>query len=595
MPHRQLPPLLWFVRVLLIAFIVINHLGLLAVCWLLSYEQFVELLLSFYGKTELLEAVQAKWLTFEKFQVVRWFALLSLAISFSVIRQWLWTQATFQQLFKPLEAFFEHTVWLWQQLDKSQKRGFCITIGCILAYRLGVAFYFPVLIDEAFSFVYFVKQGPLVTAAYYPGPNNHIFYNLIAAAAYKIIPHPEVAMRLVSGFFGLMTLGLLGVWLLRKVGYWATMVAIWVLAFLPYELIYSVQGRGYSLQVFLFLWGWISFQHYYASYTPYYWRQSWIAAMVLSLYTLPTSLYFVLSLGVWASFSVSRPKLLLFFKDAVWVVMLSFMLYFPVFLISGWRTVVQNDWVVRLPWGVWLSKFPLYFVNVWNDLLIDNIGILFPLLGFTMVGWLLNYKKVRLQHSRLMVQAIFLIVFPWVLLWVQGVLPPARIWTYLSVPAVVLLACVLRYTLQPPYRLRAVFLVGLLIALTTTVWIQAIRYHDEVPQRFAASIAKSGKFQQIYANEDHYRVMLAYEFARRNQPLAMATAFAPSSVKRYDLVVLSKSQPLPHHWPIDQYTLFWENKQIQAYTPPRKPTRFVFYHPQKDFSFALLFPQLTLL
>ena len=61
---------------------------------------------------------------------------------------------------------------------------------------------YPLSTDEVGSYDFFVAHGPLTISSYYPIPNNHIFYNLLAWPGYALRLSPRCAMRLPTLLLG---------------------------------------------------------------------------------------------------------------------------------------------------------------------------------------------------------------------------------------------------------------------------------------------------------------------------------------------------------------------------------------------------------
>ena len=96
---------------------------------------------------------------------------------------------------------------------------------------------------------------------FYPNPNNHSLFSVLAKASHKLFAHPidtpgkpyfsEAAFRLPAFIAGLLALGAVA-WFLRQAGFArAALWAVPLLAIHPWYLRYLVEGRGYAILMLL--------------------------------------------------------------------------------------------------------------------------------------------------------------------------------------------------------------------------------------------------------------------------------------------------------------------------------------------------------
>lgn len=69
------------------------------------------------------------------------------------------------------------------RFERWPRSAFDIVVGLVivlLGVRIWYLLQYPLSTDEVGSYDFFVAHGPLTISSYYPIPNNHIFYNLLA-------------------------------------------------------------------------------------------------------------------------------------------------------------------------------------------------------------------------------------------------------------------------------------------------------------------------------------------------------------------------------------------------------------------------------
>ena len=75
-------------------------------------------------------------------------------------------------------------------------------VTVLLAVRGWYLLNYPLGTDEVASYNYFVREGLVAITSYYPIPNNHIFYNLLAWPLAQAGLSPRLVMRLPTLLLG---------------------------------------------------------------------------------------------------------------------------------------------------------------------------------------------------------------------------------------------------------------------------------------------------------------------------------------------------------------------------------------------------------
>ena len=194
------------------------------------------------------------------------------------------------------------------------------SFGLVTATALCLIFWglhyssFDLWADELVSLKDYALTSFKTTVTFYPGPNNHILFNLLNNAVSNLLGINNIyqAMDWVPLFRGIQWLIAVGTCLyVLSVGkrFFSTSVGILSMVLLvtclPF-LNFSMQLRGYGLSMF-FAAG-LTYHTWLAEKTPS-WRQlSLVSVMAFGmLYAVPSNAYYVFALGVLVAFRTAWP------------------------------------------------------------------------------------------------------------------------------------------------------------------------------------------------------------------------------------------------------------------------------------------------
>jgi len=161
--------------------------------------------------------------------------------------------------------------------------------------------------DELFTYRYFISQGPIVSAAFWPLPNNHIFFSVLSS--FLNIFNPYVALYGISYISALGTLIFLYLLVKKFSSKNFAILAIIIYGFMRHSNFLSVQGRGYSLATFFLmlslycLYNIIFLEKEHKRYYILFALGLW-----LGLWTLPSSIYWVLAICFCGGILLLRAK-----------------------------------------------------------------------------------------------------------------------------------------------------------------------------------------------------------------------------------------------------------------------------------------------
>ncbi|MBN2112352.1 glycosyltransferase family 39 protein [Candidatus Woesearchaeota archaeon] len=203
-------------------------------------------------------------------------------------------------------------------------------------------------------------------------------------------------------------------------------------------ILYSVNARGYTLVSFLALFGYYCLHRAVKEKQTIWWVLG-ILSTVLSLYTLPTMVYYYSAVCIWLFF--------IFFKEiksknfaklkwpALFIVLtpiLAFFLYLPVFLNTGISSVVAHSWVEHLafyemPNGL-NSVFKTLIAFSMQGFYYDPYVLFLFLSPFFVIG---GVYAAKTKNKEFLKFAILLFTMAFLFIFVHGVIPFPRTLIYL--------------------------------------------------------------------------------------------------------------------------------------------------------------------
>jgi hypothetical protein len=201
--------------------------------------------------------------------------------------------------------------------------------------------------DEIYSAVYCAGIHPLQTVSYYMDTNNHLFFNIVNNIFFHLAGDKLFAGRLISWITYLLLTGTLYLWIktLVKTRWAAALMTMTLMLQFP-VLGFAVQNRGYEVYLFCQWLSFISLFKYQQSASKRFLILH-ITANVIGLYTIPTYLYFLLTVlmaGAVFQLYIRRFDLRFWAYQCLSGIFV-FLLYVPVFLFSGIRSVTSNKHV----------------------------------------------------------------------------------------------------------------------------------------------------------------------------------------------------------------------------------------------------------
>lgn len=299
----------------------------------------------------------------------------------------------------------------------------------------------PIRYDEAFTYLTFIQPSGSYLF-YYPLPNNHVLYTLVASvSAFFFGPNP-VSLRWPSLAFGLAAVVLsfrLGRKLSEHGGYLASAgVALW-----PILISYSALARGYSLLILLVL----AMLTVVIDDCRFSWRSKPVAIALLAstaLLVMPSAAYMIAGVVAWAvAVRIDRSRYS--WSDA-FDFMLSFaalgvfftsVLYLPVLLVNSLDLVAQNRFFVSVGLDELFRSVGPHIQATWSELTRD-VGTLCKLSVAFLLAIAL-WTSIRSGKRRVWLLLPSVLVGSAIVFVGKHSIPFPRTWMYL-IPIVLLVA-----------------------------------------------------------------------------------------------------------------------------------------------------------
>ena len=163
-------------------------------------------------------------------------------------------------------------------------------VGVYYLYRM---FYITPWYDETYTYINFINNGFFYSATHWPAPNNHILYSMLSSLINWCGNY--IGLRGISFLAAVGTVTLLYM-LLKEM----TSKNVSIITVLSYSMLFlvnrlAVQGRGYSLATFFMMLAiYCGYRICYkdVSKKEYIW---WSISLWLGLYTVVTSVYWVVA------------------------------------------------------------------------------------------------------------------------------------------------------------------------------------------------------------------------------------------------------------------------------------------------------------
>lgn len=373
--------------------------------------------------------------------------------------------------------------------------------------------------DELYTYINFIDKGFLYSATHWPLPNNHVFFSMLSS--FLRIFGVYIGLRGVSWLAAVGTLLLLYSVLKRLFSKGIATCGVMVYGMFLETNAYAVQGRGYSLATFCLILALYCGLEISCGKTQKRFYVLYALALYIGLYTLISSIYGVLSVclcfgilllllkkyrqllwlvissGVAAVFTACSYGILWFYMGAQRIQAefalpgseLSLIFEYPrTCLLRGLEIMRSDPNMQSVDRNAFIHDFKYFFRDILGSfiqhrhnsmLLVFSLLILIVfIIGIFRIVWCKrqgqNLDSRKEFFSYILSSVGFLTIY--VMLLVQSVYPPTRVFSFAGIYLVVLICLLLDILIKPARMLfqRNVEIMKYLILVNIPIFIWCI-------------------------------------------------------------------------------------------------------------------------
>lgn len=411
---------------------------------------------------------------------------------------------------------------------------------CIKLYYL---LKIPISYDEAWTYLNFTSKGFFSSLSYYPAPNNHILHSLLTNL-FSYLPFDQtINLRLPNLIMNTLSIAVLFLAFTKLLSERIAISCIIIYSFLFPIMYYGYCSRGYSLLLLSFI---ICFyasvqiivNHRKKSINKYILYLSF--GSVVGFYTIPSFLYpyaaIMSFLFLFLLINKSKEKILPLIISGLVTTFVVVLLYTPVFIISGIKSITSNNFVNPTSQTEVLEKLYSHFSDTSISMFHLNVIVLIGLL-FLMAIVLLMRK-----HKRdMMLFGVYIIAVSPIILIVHSVIPFARTWIYLIIPVLFLIGLFVESLWYSNKHLLFVSMMSIIISIFLFIDFNKRIYQNEYFSFAAKNLSDyliKNQAQHVYCNHPLIETNLIYLFGENKFPAQIKySRFTPIQEDKF---ILSK-------------------------------------------------------
>ncbi|HXA02141.1 MAG TPA: hypothetical protein VNW99_09140, partial [Cytophagaceae bacterium] len=403
--------------------------------WLLSYSEFINFWAESFSVSDRLSKIR------ESFSPYNYFMLRIHALAFQIILCTALIYVFKKSMKSPLlsgeamhsfSSVFHSISNRFKALSKAQKFFLCSVFAIFMTQNILLLFYLPFDIDEIWLYMAFKNKNPVFTLLWYPIPGNHILYSFLAHSILKIdssfhylIRIPAVlgsAVSFVALFFLLNDLFKFRIAIIGLIIFYSFSPIIY----------YSVAARGYSFNILCTL-VLICSVYRIIFYNDRRFIYIGIIASVFGIFSIPTFIYNLASvMACWLIFILfykkSTFRLLIQFNLAIFL--LSYLLYQPTFIFSGYSAVFKNGYVVSKNIHEIAATFGSHYSEAAAWLISGHTFDIFIIISAIILGAIFVFFTRNTEHAFMLILSVVLLIFPYGFGLLQRVLVPPAVLCY---------------------------------------------------------------------------------------------------------------------------------------------------------------------
>jgi hypothetical protein len=503
-------------------------LGLLSFHFrLLSYAEFINLWADFFGVANSLDKIKESFTPYNYLMLKTHTLGLEIILFAALI--YLFKKSTklptfFGAAINSFSSIFCSIASSLRALSKAQKVLLYSIFVIFMGQNMLLLFYLPFDADEIWLYMAFKNKNPIFTLLWYPIPGNHILYSFLAQSFLQINSSIHYLIRapaiLASGltFFALF-------FLLNSLFRFRLALAGLLLFYSFSPIIYySVAARGYSFNLLctIIL---ISCVYRIIFYNDKRFMYLGIVASALGIFAIPTFIYNLASvLACWLIFILFYKKssfksLLLFWLATI---PLSYLLYMPTFIFSGYSAVFKNGYVVSKNMYEIATSFVSHYSHAAAWLISGSTFDFFIILCLIILGLAFVFFTKNTKHTFILLLSIILLILPYGFSMLQRVLIPPAVLCYTCFALCFILVYIFFVldTLIHHVLLNRLLLFSMLILICLPLHVYFRNFYEERFYRYrhAHHISEflNGKGRNYFFNDTYYPYIFEFYLARHN-------------------------------------------------------------------------------
>jgi hypothetical protein len=484
-----------------------------------------------------------------------------------------------EDLYILLEDEIKQSFLYFKKIKKVERVGIILLFIVSISLRIFHFSFLPIQIDELMSYYYFVEKGPLLTAIYYPFPNNHVLFNLLFSFFASFINDPILAGRIVSAIAFHLLLIILFFGLLRyfknsKIALMAVACCIFFFS----ASVYAAEARGYALlSLFTVIAAFALFLYLEKNKTPA--LAVFVLASIAGAYTVPVFLIPFLAMVCFWSWAVIRAKNWKSLKTMTLCIASVgagvLFLYSPILLFSGVSPIIANEWVKP-------DDSPFFFSYIFP---VASAEILSFFSNTDMKGWVyfmvfgvlgsIFFIKADDRYRKWMVLTLFMFLMIFLFVLINRRFMFHRTITYVSYFIYPALAIILFYCFKAISKNPRVVNALVVIVMALTPMLSYFQYNYNIfeplvlnPSYYEpleAFLQKAIKYNEkvhVVVSEDFGHVNLYTQYLREYKGLAIS-----DDLSEANFVLIEKGRILGESKEMHNHLLYDSAKSIVSYPP----------------------------
>jgi hypothetical protein len=305
-----------------------------------------------------------------------------------------------------------------------------VGVVCLAAVSVRLAFLDqPMRGDESVTYLNYASRGVWRSISSYDAPNNHVLHSVLVALSIDAFGDEPWAIRLPAFLAGILVVPATYVAGRQLYGRESGLLAAALAAGSSVLVEYATNARGYSvaaLGVLMLLWLAAQQRH---SPSPVGWAAFAVVA-ALGLFTVPTFLYALVVVLLWAATAVVRSdghgalgwSLATATASAIG---LSTLLYVPIMVLNGPQVLIGNEFVRAQSWDELIPAARDMISSAWM-LASRDLPVGVPVVLAASAGAATVLLEPGRRHPAPL--GVLLVAVAAVVVLVQRVAPPPRVW-----------------------------------------------------------------------------------------------------------------------------------------------------------------------